>query len=266
MAVFISYAARDRVQAHSVVDALMRAQEMPWLDENLGGGEAWWGDVLHQIRMCDVFIFALSSDAVESKPCRSQLQYAQALNKPVLPVQIGPLESMRFNPLSAIQVIDYLNPGVANSLSLVAAVHAAQARAAPLPDPLPEAPPLPFAYLNRLTEAISSPMLSSQDQQVLVGELRDALMDDGGDESVRRDIGVLLYKLRDRPEITYRTRMDVESLLGSLDDVHHSKPVYPRDAPVYPTAPPMYPTGPPPAPMSAPPPEGPARPWWRRRR
>jgi serine/threonine kinase PknH len=82
--------------------ALRRARQQLWFDEDLGGGEAWWNEILEQIRSCEVFIVALSNHSLESKPCHAEWKYAQALQRPILPVRIGPVDSMRANPLAAL--------------------------------------------------------------------------------------------------------------------------------------------------------------------
>ena len=57
-----------------------------------------------------MFIFALSKASLDSKPCQAELRYAQALQRPILPVQIGPVDSVRVNPLAAVQAIDFQSP------------------------------------------------------------------------------------------------------------------------------------------------------------
>jgi serine/threonine kinase PknH len=266
MAVFVSYSARDRASAKPLLEALRRAREEVWLDQELGGNEGWWDAMLERIRSCDVFVVALSSGALESKPCRAQLQYAQALGKPILPVQVAELDSSRRNPLAMMQAIDYRYPGAGNSIELVGAVREARARAAPLPEPLPDAPPMPFAYLMRVAAQVSAPELNPREQAALMAELRAGLEDDGAEESIRTDIAKLLHMLRDRPDVTYATLSEIDSVLASLDP-SKDFPIYaPAPAPTYPHErdPRMYPTAPPP---SAPPPrESPQRRFrWSRR-
>src|ERR1700682_4348992 len=147
MAVFISYSSRERELLERLTKALRQAHEEVWLDEELGGGEAWWGEILEQIRACDVFIVALSKNSLESKPCQAELQYADALGKPIVPVQVGPLDSMRVNPLAALQTIDYRDPTIQTSIELISTVHARRGKVWALPGPLPGGPPMPFAYL-----------------------------------------------------------------------------------------------------------------------
>ena len=107
MGVFVSYSSRDKEAVTRLTQDLQDADEQVWLDKRLAGGDAWWRAILEQIRGCDVFIFALSQNSIQSKPCQAELQYAQALGLPILPVQVGPVDSMQLNPLATVQTVDY---------------------------------------------------------------------------------------------------------------------------------------------------------------
>lgn len=216
MSLFVSYSSRDRHALDDVLSALKRAREDVWFDEELGGGEVWWRMILDRIRDCEVFLFAVSANSLHSKPCQAELRYAQALGKPILPVQIGAIESMRVTPLADVEVIDYQSPTIDSGIRLITAVRDARARNTPLPDPLPDEPPVPFAYLMRLATTIAGPELSPRDQTVLVSELKSGLDEDGHDPTARDDITRLLTTLRDRPDVTYRTRTDIDNLLATL--------------------------------------------------
>ena len=74
----------------------------------------------------------------------------------------------------------------------------------------------------RLGSTIAGPELTPQQQSQLVSELKSGLDEDGEDESARRDITQLLCALRDRPDVTWRTRNEVDNVLASLDS--HSLP------------------------------------------
>jgi hypothetical protein len=263
MTVFISYSSQDRAFVEALLKALRRAREQVWLDEELSGGEAWWREILEQIRGCSVFIVALSKNSLASKACQAELQYAQALGKPILPVRIGALDNVRINPTATMQVLDYRNPTVESGIELVSSLHALRAKQQPLPDPLPEEPPVPFAYLMRLASTISNPAtLSPQEQMMLVAEIKAGLEEDGGDASARRDLAQLLRMLRDRSDVTWRTRTEVESVLESLEPKQADEKT--RESPYPPPPPPpAYATGPRPTggtgpqPMYQGPPTGP---------
>jgi hypothetical protein len=195
MGLFVSDSSQDRSAIEPLTAALRRARQQVWFDDDLGGGEAWWNEILEQIRSCEVFIVALSNHLLGSKPCQAELRYAKALQRPVLPVRIGPVDSMRANPLASLQVIDYQNPTVDTSIQLVSAVHALAAQQPPLPSPLPDEPPVPFAYLMRLSSTLAEQDLDPRQQTHLLTELKSGLEEDGDDPTARNDIARLLRML-----------------------------------------------------------------------
>src|SRR5215472_7781435 len=181
MALFISYSSQDRSTVDALTAALRRGQQQVWFDQELGGGDSWWNKILEQIRACEVFIVALSNNWLLSKPSQAELRYARALNRPILPVRIGDIDSMRVNPLATLQIIDYQQPTIDAGIQLVTAVHALQSKPVPLPDPLPEEPPVPYGYITRLGNTLAEKELSPQQQLQLLVELRQGLDEDGDD-------------------------------------------------------------------------------------
>ena len=76
-----------------------------------------------------------------------------------------------------------------------------------VPDPLPDPPPIPFEYLQRLGEAINGPApISYQEQTEILTQLRSAYRDET-DPDVHVDIRRLLDSLQQRPD-TARTTVD----------------------------------------------------------
>ena len=214
--VFLSYSTRDRERLENLLSALRRADEQVWFDDELGGGEVWWQQILESIRGCDVFLFALSDNALQSKPCLAELQYAQALNKPIVPIQIGPVGSMRITPLATVEAVDFQNPTVDSGIRLITAVQWARERSVALPSPLPEEPPVPFAYLMRLAAAIAEADLDATRQAEIVAELKTVIAQDGGDTTTRNDITQLLRSLHSRADATQETRAEAANLLAAL--------------------------------------------------
>jgi hypothetical protein len=223
MALFISYSSQDRSTVDALTNALRRAKQDVWFDQELGGGDSWWATILEQIRACDVFVVALSSNWLQSKPSQSELRYAQALNRPILPVRIGDIDSMRVNPLAALQIIDYRDPTVDAGIQLVTAVHGMTANSQPLPEPLPAEPPVPFGYITRLGNTLAEKEISPQQQLQLLIELRSGLDEDGDDPSARGDIAQLLRMLRLRHDVTYRTRSEIDNVLAEIEEKHDKK-------------------------------------------
>jgi hypothetical protein len=213
MTVFISHSSRDHAAVRLLMQNLQTAHESVWLDQSLVGGDAWWQRILHQIRSCSVFMVALSNSCLQSKPCRAEIDYAKALGLPILPVLIGDVDSYRIDPIFAVQSVDFRNPDVASGAALIAAVRERAAERNGLPDPLPEPPPVPYEFLQRLGVAIDSPEeLSPTEQTTILTDLRQALRSED-DESVRADICRLLRALRRRSEVTHGTVDEIDDLL-----------------------------------------------------
>lgn len=242
MALFISYSSQDRSTVDALTTALRRGQNQVWFDQELGGGDSWWAKILEQIRDCEVFVVALSSNWLQSKPSQAELRYAQALGRPILPVRIGEVDSMRVNPLAALQIIDYREPTVDAGIQLVTAVHALRSKPVPLPDPLPEEPPVPFGYITRLGNTLAEKELSPQQQLQLLVELRSGFDEDGDDPSARGDIAQLLRMLRLRHDVTYRTRSEIDNVLAEIE-AKDGSPAGATAAPAAAATPAAAPTG-----------------------
>jgi hypothetical protein len=107
---FISYSRVDRHTTEQLVKHLRRSYDNVWYDESLHGGAIWWNEILNQIATCDIFLYLMSRDSVESNYCRAECKEAQRLHKQILPILIRartpiPLE------IQPIQIVD-LSRGV----------------------------------------------------------------------------------------------------------------------------------------------------------
>lgn len=218
---FVSYSRKDEEVVRGLIADLEKAHQTIWLDQDLRGGEPWWQEILQKIRGCTVFVFALSNSSLGSKPCLAELAYARDLGLPILPVQVGSVNNLRTAPISEIQIIDYRERTAASGIYLVSAIHDFSARRRELPSPLPEPPPVPFAYLLRLRSAIEAAQLSPVEQSDLVVKLRECLETEQ-DQSVHEDAKELLRLLRRRSDVTYRNVSEIDSLLAN-------KPQLPTD-------------------------------------
>jgi serine/threonine kinase PknH len=214
MAIFISYSSRDREAVENIVRALQKARESVWLDREIGPGEAWWREILGQIRDCEVFIAALSENWEQSRACRSELEYAQALGLPLIPVQIGPLKSMVLNRVGHLQIVDYRVPTADTGIALTTEVRLKKDRRQPLSLPLPDEPPVPFEYLMRFNSQLDQ-SLGPREQEAILNELRTDLYVDGRDEVARKGITLLLGRLREHHDVTALIQQQVDALLES---------------------------------------------------
>ena len=131
ISVFLSYSRKDEAAARQLESDLERGRATVWRDAELRGGDPWWQKILEQIRACDVFVLALSNNGLSSKPCRAELAYARDLGLPVLPVQIGPVDSLRTAAVGELQVLDYRQQSGASGIALLSELEAAARRKGP---------------------------------------------------------------------------------------------------------------------------------------
>ena len=214
MKVFISYSSDDDAAVRLLAEDLTQARQQVWLDHDLGVGDTWWPEILTQIRASTVFVFALSDNSLRSKPCRSEVGYAEALGLPILPVQVGPVSTYRTDPIFAKQLVDYREPTKASGIALISAVYERGMARGELPDPLPEPPPIPYEYLLRLGAAIrGTAKLTEAAQASIVAELREAL-DDDDDPDISAEVRGLLQALRARKEVTETISRQIDRALG----------------------------------------------------
>lgn len=212
MQLFISYSSKDSTSVKPLIRDLEAARHAVWVDQELTGGDSWWREILQQIQQCDVFVLALSNNSLRSKPCMAELNYAEALGLPVVPVQIGPVDRPRLSPIAHIQIIDYRESTPTVGITLVAALQDGAAQRGELPDPPPDPPPIPYEYLMRLSMQIDSPALQHAEQVAIVAQLRDSLEIEE-DNDVRADLDTLLRRLRSRLDVTFRVASEIDTVL-----------------------------------------------------
>ena len=215
MSLFISYTRKDEALVRELVADLGRLGRAVWVDQQIHGGESWWRKIIREIQSAEVFVFALSNASWRSKPCRLELEYAEKLGIPVLPVLIGPLESM-FISLAEKQIIDYSSRSADAVVALVAALAELTAHPVVLPRPLPEPPEVPFEYLFRIASVMGPQQISPDRQEELVGKLRRNLKEEE-DDVARTDIVKLLRELRERRELTVQNAMEIDEILAGVD-------------------------------------------------
>ena len=231
MSIFVSYAQLDEDVVKSLAEGLEAARREVWFNRDPGGWEVWWADIVQNIRQADVVIFALSDNALRSKPCRAELDYAVALNRPILPIKVGPVANFRANPLSAIQTIDFRPDDSHSAFEIIAAVDQAAMSLQPLPDVLPPDPQIPFAYLLALSRQIDSGELSSRAQIEAVDQLRKAYQDET-DPSVHGDILAILRNLKAKPWVTIGAAMEVDAVLAWAESLRQASSAGARPAAV----------------------------------
>src|SRR5258708_5019833 len=87
MNIFISYSKR-RNEVKSLADDLEGMGHSVWFDREITGAYLWWDKILQEILRCDLFVYALTPEVLDSKACEAELHYAQALEKRILPIML----------------------------------------------------------------------------------------------------------------------------------------------------------------------------------
>jgi hypothetical protein len=99
--IFISYSNLDSEQAVEYYGALRRLAHEVWMDRaELKGGQEWLQVIQQQIHWSDTMVVIWSANALASVWVQTELQYAHALGKKIIPVRIddtSPLEHMIVN-------------------------------------------------------------------------------------------------------------------------------------------------------------------------
>jgi hypothetical protein len=185
--VFISYARENREDVDQLVQHLAFAGYQTWLDAALHGGQNWWQEILRRVKLCDAFLAIISEETLNSVACRREFDWAEALGKPVIPIQVQPVETELPTRITALQIRDYSDAGARALTALrLAGDLAALPTAPPLPDPMPEAPPAPMSYLAGLVDEISGQTFIERDRQhQIVSELEPALRSRDAEERRR---------------------------------------------------------------------------------
>ena len=210
MKAFISYARKDA----GMVELLRRDLEElcavpPWIDRSVSGGQPWWDEILQQVRSSDVFVFALSKSSLGSEACQSELRYALAVGRHLLPVKVTPLDlALAPDEIRQTQVIDYLERTPDTAIGLARAIMRL-GPTPPLPSPLPTAPPMPESYGEPYRRQLAAKSIDLTGQAQLFAALKiHANVDEDRDEAVQ-----LLEMLRGRPDVTVAVAQEIDAFL-----------------------------------------------------
>ncbi|MEZ4668723.1 MAG: toll/interleukin-1 receptor domain-containing protein [Anaerolineae bacterium] len=224
--IFISYSSKSKDVVASLAQDIESAGHQIWFDHKLTGGQAWWDQILESIRKCDLFVFALTPEALDSYPCQLEYTYAYQLGKNILPILVANGVSINLLPpeLTTIQFVDYRTPDRQAAFRLMSAFTNVPPPKS-LPDPLPTPPPVPISYIGNLKEQIdSSKGLSFDEQASLVLKLKEHLRNDDN----RPDAVTLLERLKRRDDLFAKIEKEIDAVLtdAGVSSVPH-KPAQP---------------------------------------
>ncbi len=211
MQTFLSYSRSDASVEEAVAKDVKFMGHEVWYDREVAGGQAWWNEILQQIRECDLFIFILTPRSLESQACRAEYTYASRLQKRILPVLCHDGVKVNLLPpeLSQIQFVDYRAQDKQAAFGMVKAFNGVP-EAVPLPDPLPSEPPVPISYLGDLRAQIDSDKaLTLAQQRELFFEVKRRLKD----SESRDDALELLRLLRGREDLLASVAEEIDTAL-----------------------------------------------------
>ena len=88
--IFVSYSHVDHSDVEELVKRLRKVYgyDNVWMDDALTGGDIWWKEILDQIAACDIFLYMLSNESVNSPYCQAEYQEAYRLRKRIITAQI----------------------------------------------------------------------------------------------------------------------------------------------------------------------------------
>jgi formylglycine-generating enzyme required for sulfatase activity len=98
--IFISYSRIDRQSIDQFIPIIRRVygNDSLWYDDDIHGGTDWWQMILNEINGCDLFIYLLSNDSIQSAYCQAELREALRLHKQILPIVIRPRTDINLFP------------------------------------------------------------------------------------------------------------------------------------------------------------------------
>ena len=90
--IFVSYSRADQHFVREFIPLLRRihGNDNVWYDDEIIGGADWWQLILNQIAECEVFIYLISNDSLESPYCQAEAREAIRLRKLLVPILIRP--------------------------------------------------------------------------------------------------------------------------------------------------------------------------------
>lgn len=220
--IFISYNRMSEAVARTLVNDIEALGHTVWFDQELSGGQTWWDQILVKIRDCDIFVFVLNPEALNSRACKLEFGYANDLGKPIIPVLVSGEISTNLLPpaLSQIQFVDYRKKDRDAAFRLVRAI-ATIPPLEPPPVPLPTPPEAPISYLANLTEQVETTCtLSYEEQCALVVDLKRSLRG----LSTTGDTRTLLERLRKRHDLFATIGEEIDELIGTAKKTSSTPP------------------------------------------
>jgi len=218
MNIFVSYSHADQKIVEVIIQDLEVLGHRVSYDQQLVPGHDWWQGILQNIRQCQLFLFALTPDSLESNPCQQEYTYADQLNKHVLPVLLSDIDiSSLPKALRTIQYVDYRKQDRKAALLLGRALSALPPER-PLPSTLPKDPLAPSSPLDLIREKLRQPSLTLDVQNELLLELKSYFTN----HKHNREAYDLLVRFHNREDVIKKIADQIHALLLVVSQVHEA--------------------------------------------
>lgn len=88
--IFISYSRADYDKCSELVRRLRKlyGYDNVWFDADVHGGADWWRVILEHVAWCNIFIYLVSRESLESPYCQKELRVAIRRGKQIFPILI----------------------------------------------------------------------------------------------------------------------------------------------------------------------------------
>ncbi len=107
MNVFISYAKEDKSIVSRLEEIVRHGGGRGWqFVYDLKGARDWATEIQYEIDRCEVFLFVMTENSLQSEWCRKELQHAALIQKPIVPVVLTSDIEIP-HPLNSIQYVLY---------------------------------------------------------------------------------------------------------------------------------------------------------------
>ncbi|MBZ0316726.1 MAG: toll/interleukin-1 receptor domain-containing protein [Anaerolineae bacterium] len=155
----------------------------------------WWQSVLEKILQCDIFVYLLTEQSLQWRPCKIQTAYAIDLAKTMLLVKLEPIPDMLI-PDDFIDLPTIENFDSRSNSAVFKAVMNSQL-SPPLPDPLPTAPRLPLIPVGSVY--IPTVQTTHYIEELLAGAMMRLQLGGADDQDVERALEKLAEALQIDP-------------------------------------------------------------------
>lgn len=211
MAVFLSYAREDKEIATQLYEELIELRGDVFMDREIKGGQDWWDAICDSVETTELFVLVVSEASIHSEACQSELTYALATQRPILPVAVGgmPLDDLPVE-IKRFHVLQY-DPDSKDSYREIVKALTAAGEAPPTPDPLPERPVMPESYADRYRRTIGGASIALDDQVALFAVLRSHV----DDPRRRADALSLITELRARRDLAVGVAEEIDNFMAA---------------------------------------------------